>query len=90
MVTIYQIAQLISTLVNFYETLILVYIILTWFPLREGSFVYDVGMVLRSLCEPFLSLFRRIIPPMGGIDFSPVIAVLALNVIARLVIGILY
>lgn len=47
-------------------------------------------MVLRSLCEPFLSLFRRIIPPMGGIDFSPVIAVLALNVIARLVIGILY
>ncbi|OUO22483.1 YggT family protein [Collinsella sp. An307] len=87
--TIYQIAQLVSTLVNFYETLILVYIILMWFPLREGGIAYDVAMVLRSLCEPFLSIFRRIIPPMGGIDFSPVIAVLALNVIARLVIGIL-
>ncbi|WP_255375145.1 YggT family protein [Collinsella sp. An307] len=82
-------AQLVSTLVNFYETLILVYIILMWFPLREGGIAYDVAMVLRSLCEPFLSIFRRIIPPMGGIDFSPVIAVLALNVIARLVIGIL-
>ena len=60
-----------------------------WFPLREGGIAYDVAMVLRSRCEPFLSIFRRIIPPMVGIDFSPVIAVLALNVIARLVIGIL-
>lgn len=69
--------------------LLLVYIILTWFPLREGGIVYDIAMVLRSLCEPFLGIFRRSIPPMGGIDFSPVIAVLALNVVARLVIGIL-
>ncbi|OUN47003.1 YggT family protein [Collinsella sp. An7] len=87
--TIYQLAQLVSTLVNFYEMLLLVYIILTWFPLREGGIVYDIAMVLRSLCEPFLGIFRRFIPPMGGIDFSPVIAVLALNVVARLVIGIL-
>ena len=65
------------------------YIILSWFPLREGGIAYDVAMVLRSLCEPFLSIFRRIIPPMGGIDFSPVIAVLALNVIDRWVIGLL-
>ncbi|WP_255376992.1 YggT family protein [Collinsella sp. An7] len=85
----YQLAQLVSTLVNFYEMLLLVYIILTWFPLREGGIVYDIAMVLRSLCEPFLGIFRRFIPPMGGIDFSPVIAVLALNVVARLVIGIL-
>ena len=31
--TIYQIAQLVSTLVNFYETLIIIYILLSWFPI---------------------------------------------------------
>ncbi|MDM8274439.1 YggT family protein [Enorma phocaeensis] len=78
-----------STLVNFYEMLVLVYIIMRWFPLREGGLAYDIAMVLQSICEPFLGLFRRFIPPMGGIDFSPVIAILALNLIARFVIGII-
>ena len=85
----YSVAQLVVTLVDFYEMLIIVYILLSWFPIREGSLVHDIGMVLQSLCEPYLSLFRRFIPPMGGLDFSPVIAVLALNLVSRLVIGII-
>ena len=85
----YSIAQLISTLVNFYEMLILIYILLSWFPIREGSLVYDIGMVLQSLCEPFLGFFRRFIPPVGGLDFSPVRAVIALNLVSQLVIGII-
>ena len=82
----YSVAQLVVTLVDFYEMLI---IVLSWFPIREGSLVHDIGMVLQSLCEPYLGLFRRFIPPMGGLDFSPVIAVLALNLVSRLVIGII-
>lgn len=85
----YSIAQLVSTLVNFYEILILIYILLMWFPIREGSLVHDIGLVLQSLCEPFLGFFRRFIPPVGGLDFSPVIAVIALNLVAQLVIGII-
>lgn len=85
----YSIAQLVSTLVNFYEMLILIYILLMWFPIREGSLVHDIGLVLQSLCEPFLGFFRRFIPPVGGLDFSPVIAVIALNLVAQLVIGII-
>lgn len=85
----YSIAQLVSTLVNFYEMLILIYILLMWFPIREGSLVHDIGLVLQSLCEPFLGFFRSFIPPVGGLDFSPVIAVIALNLVAQLVIGII-
>ena len=85
----YSIAQLVSTLVNFYEMLILIYILLMWFPIREGSLVHDIGLVLQSLCEPFLGFFRRFVPPVGGLDFSPVIAVIALNLVAQLVIGII-
>ena len=75
---------------GFYELLIVIYCLLSWFPMRQGGIVYDFAVVLDRLVGPYLNFFRRIIPPMGGIDFSPVIAVLALNVIARLVIGILY
>ncbi len=78
-----------STLVNFYEMLILAYILMSWFPIREGSLVYDIGMVLQQLCEPFLGLFRRLIPPMGGLDVSPVIAIIALNLVSRFLIGII-
>ncbi len=66
----YQIAQLIATLVNFYETLIFLYIVMRWFPLRPGGLAYDIASVLASVCEPWLGIFRRFIPPFGGLDFS--------------------
>ncbi len=88
-ITAYTFAQLLSTLVNFYEMLILIYILLSWIPIRQGSLLHDIGLVLQSLCEPFLGIFRRFIPPVGGLDFSPVIAVIALNLVSRLVIGII-
>ena len=80
---------MLSTLVNFYEILIVVYCLFSFFPIRQGGFMYDVAMVLNSLVGPYLNLFRRIIPPMGGLDFSPVIALLALNLVFRLLVNIL-
>ena len=35
------------------------------------------------LVEPFLNVFRRFIPPVMGVDFSPVVAILALTLIER-------
>ncbi len=60
-----------------------------WFPLREGGIAYDIAVVLQSICEPFLQLFRRFIPPLGGLDFSPVIAILALNLVVQFVISVI-
>lgn len=57
--------------------------------MREGGLVQDIAAVLDTIVGPYLNLFRRFIPPMGGMDFSPVVAVIALSVIERLVIGIL-
>lgn len=62
---------------------------MTWFPRREGSLLADVNAVLEQLVGPYLNFFRRFIPAMGGIDFSPVIAILALSLIERVLIGIL-
>lgn len=72
--------------VDFYVGLIIVYILMSWLPSMPGI-VGDLYRVLGRLCDPFLNLFRRIIPPIGGpamaIDFSPVVAVLVLQVVAR-------
>lgn len=69
--------------------LIIARVILSWIPVRQGGLLYDIVAVLDSVTGPYLNLFRRIIPPMGGVDFSPVIALLALNLAERLVFNII-
>lgn len=78
-------------LINFYEILILVECILSWFPV-EGI-LGDIYEALRSITEPFIGIFRRLIPSVGGagmrIDFSPMIAIFVLDIIGRVVIRLL-
>ncbi len=69
--------------------LIIARVILSWVPVRQGGLLYDIVAVLDSVTGPYLNLFRRNIPPMGGVDFSPVIAHLALNLAERLVFNII-
>jgi YggT family protein len=40
---------------------------------------------LRDVCEPYLRLFRRILPSFGGLDFSPIIAIVLLQVAGSLI-----
>ncbi len=86
---IYQIGQVIRALFNFYEMLIVVWCILSWFPVREGSLVGDVAVVVNRLVAPYMNLFRRFVPPLGGIDFSPIIAIFALSIIENVVLPLL-
>lgn len=67
---------ILSNAIMIYSYMLLVYILLSWFPgARETKF----GEVLESLCEPFLEPFRKIIPPLGFIDLSPIVAFLVLK-----------
>ena len=85
-----QLAEGVSALLRCYETLILIWCIMSWLPMREGGLVYDVATVVDRLVRPFMGLFRRFIPPLGGIDFSPVVAILVLDVVGNFVVRILY
>ncbi|UOR12912.1 YggT family protein [Halobacillus amylolyticus] len=61
---------------NIYSWLLIIYILLSWFPgARESSF----GEILSKMCEPFLEPFRKIIPPLGMIDLSPLVAIFVLR-----------
>ena len=48
----FTIARLVRTLFNFYSFLILAYCMFTWFPIRSGSLMEDIGMVLQSIVAP--------------------------------------
>lgn len=85
----YTIVRLVRTLFNFYSFLILAYCLLTWFPIRPGGLLEDIGYVLQRIVGPYLGFFRKFIPPMAGIDWSPVLAIVVLNLIENVLIGLL-
>lgn len=63
-----------------YRYLIFGYVLLSWFPnARESS----IGQLLGKIVEPYIGIFRKFIPPIGGvIDLSPIVALLALHFIS--------
>jgi len=70
------VAGYIMTLVEIYRYVLIAYILLSWLPNARDSFI---GEILGKLCEPYLSIFRRFIPPLGMIDISPIVALIALH-----------
>ena len=56
------------------------YILLSWIPAAQDS---AVGRFLAKVCEPYLGFFRKFIPPIGMIDISPIVAILALSFIQQ-------
>lgn len=83
----YAIENYIRTLIDIYQYVIIAYILLSWLPNARDSFV---GEFLGKICEPYLSVFRRFIPPIAGmIDISPIIALIALRFVAEGIIALL-
>ena len=82
-----EIFQIVNTLFRIYFYMILIYVLMSWLPNVRESFV---GELLGKLVEPYLSPFRRFIPPiMGMIDISPIIALFVLQLAERGVYAIL-
>jgi YggT family protein len=76
-VTINSIQSYISQLGVIYQYLVIAYVLLSWLPSARESFI---GEILSKLVEPYLSPFRRLIPPIAGmIDISPIVALIALR-----------
>jgi len=87
-----QIAGYLSTLIYVYTLLIILFIVIQLlFSLGVRppySRTVDVVLgFLRDICEPFLRIFRRLIPSFGGIDFSPILAIVSLQIINSIVVN---
>ena len=69
---------LIDTFLWVYVLLIFVYILTSWVRMPYTIWVRRITDFLRDVCEPYLRLFRRILPPLGPLDLSPVVAIVLL------------
>ena len=72
-----------------YTLVIFVYILSSWVRLPYSPWLARLQRFLHDVSEPYLRLFRRILPSMGPVDLSPIIAVVVLGIVARVLIGIL-
>ena len=74
-----EIAGVLSTTLSLYSTLLIIRVLLTWFPGIDWS--NGILSALCSITDPYLNIFRGIIPPIGGIDISSILAFVILNVV---------
>jgi YggT family protein len=76
---------LIQTFLWVYILLIFVYVLTSWVQLPYTPWVRRIYDFLRDVCEPYLRIFRRVLPPFGPLDLSPVVAMLALFALMRVI-----
>jgi uncharacterized protein YggT (Ycf19 family) len=89
-----DVANYVNALFEVYILLILVYILLNLlfsFGLRLPYSRWSDAILsfLRDVCEPYLRIFRRFIPPIGMFDFSPMIAIIVLVILDRVVVSVI-
>ena len=84
-----SIEKFVHVFIYVYVLLIFAYIITSWVKLPYSTWLNRIQRFLYDVCEPYLRLFRRILPPMGPLDISPIIAVFSLYFIDWLIKQIL-
>ena len=85
-----MLSSLILTLANIYSWVIFIYVLMSWFPMRAGGLLSDIYRAFGRICDPYLNLFRKLIPPIGGmVDITPIIALVVLQFVVRLLVNLL-
>ena len=85
-------ASYLNTLFAIYSLLIIIRILLSWVPNIPYNRILSVVIAfVYDVTDPYLNLFRRLIPPLsigpGAIDISPMLALILLAVLQRIVVG---
>ena len=89
-----EIANYVQAIFYVYTLLIIAYILSSLFFAFGGRVPYSrwssalLGF-LRDVCEPYLSIFRRFIPPIGPLDLSPIIGILLLNIVGSILANLI-
>ena len=88
----HTVATVVSILIQVYEFLLLIRVLLSWINVDPYRPVIDhpVVDILQRITDPVLAPLRRLIPPIGGaVDISPVVALIILEVLRRILVSVL-
>jgi YggT family protein len=89
-----DVADYVDKLFLVYLILIFIRILLSWFPrIPYNPVLHAVITFVHDATDPYLRLFRRILPPVGGsgfaLDLSPIIAIIVLYILRAIVVGVI-
>jgi YggT family protein len=87
--TISKIESFVDVFIGVYILLILAFIVLSWIRLPYSVWLNRIQRFLYDICDPYLRLFRRLVPPVGPLDLSPMIAVIVLIVVQQILHAVL-
>jgi len=77
-----SVLDLICTVLQLYVLVLLGRVILSWFPLAPGGPIATIYGVMYSVTEPLLGPLRRVIPPIGMLDLSVIVAIIGIQLIS--------
>ena len=83
--TVSAIQSFVHVFIGVYTLLILAYIIMSWIRLPYSPWLNRIQRFLYDVCDPFLRLFRKVLPPLGPLDLSPMVAVISLYAIDQII-----
>lgn len=83
-----EMITLISSLITAYSILIIASAILSWVRHADPpAFLLKLDEIIGVIVNPYLDMIRKILPPIGGVDLSPLVGLIALQIAGRLLIA---
>ena len=82
-----SVQRFVSVFLDVYILLILAYVLTSWIKLPYA--LHRLQRFLDDVCEPYIRLFRRLLPSLGPLDLSPMVAVITLIVVQRMLVGLI-
>jgi YggT family protein len=94
-ITRIDVANYVSAVFLVYFILIFIRILLSWVPrMPYYPWLRTTVDFIHQVVDPYLNIFRRVIPPLGGggmaIDISPILAIIVLSIVWRVVVALIH
>jgi len=79
--------RFVTVFFDVYILLIFAYVLTSW--IRVPYSLHRLQRFLDDVCEPYIRIFRRILPSVGPLDLSPIVAIVVLVIIQRLLVELI-
>ena len=84
-----QLASFVGVFIVVYILLLFAYILTSWIRLPYRPWLNRVQRFLYDVCDPYLRIFRRFLPPLGPLDLSPMVGVVVLVILRNVLVSLL-
>jgi len=75
--------DIICQLLGWYYWVIIARVLLSWLPVPDSEPFATIVKVIHTVTDPIMEPIRKVLPSMGGLDFSPIVVIIGLSFVTR-------